>query len=231
MNIAIIPARSGSKGLINKNIKMLDGIPLIEHTIRAAKEANIFDVIMVSTDSVEYAEIAKKSGAEVPFLRSKDLSSDTAGSWDVVKEVLNEYKKTGKLFNTICLLQPTSPLRTSKDIIESYTMLDEKKADSITSVSECDHSPLWTMELDEGLSLKKFREKVKEVPRQKLSKYYRINGAIYIKTVEYIEDEIVLGSNNEYAYIMDTERSVDIDTQLDFIIAEALIKNKKDGGM
>ena len=87
-NIAIIPARSGSKGLPDKNIKILNGVPLIAYSIKAALDSGVFDTVMVSTDSEKYAEIARNYGAEVPFLRSEKNSSDTAGSWDVVKEVL-----------------------------------------------------------------------------------------------------------------------------------------------
>ena len=108
-NIAIITARSGSKGLPNKNILPLDGKPLIAHTIIAAKESGMFDTVMVSTDSEEYAAIAREWGAEVPFLRSEENSSDKAGSWDVVREVLDEYRKRGEEFDTFTLLQPTSP--------------------------------------------------------------------------------------------------------------------------
>lgn len=99
-NIAIIPARSGSKGLKDKNIKLLDGIPLIAYSIRAASESGMFSHIMVSTDSEIYAEISKENGAEVPFLRSLKNSSDNAGSWDVVKEVLYSYSEH---FDTVCL--------------------------------------------------------------------------------------------------------------------------------
>lgn len=119
-NIALIPARSGSKGLKDKNIRKLNGKPLIVHSINAAIESKIFDEIMVSTDSELYADIAKDSGASVPFLRSQEQSSDSAGSWGVVKEVLQNYKKLGKTFSTVCLLQPTSPLRRADDIIEAY---------------------------------------------------------------------------------------------------------------
>ena len=116
-NLAIIPARSGSKGLKDKNIKLLNNQPLISYTIDAANKTGIFSHVMVSTDSKVYADIAQKYGAEVPFLRSKDNSCDVASSWDVVKEVLREYAKLGITFDTVALLQPTSPLRSDKDIM------------------------------------------------------------------------------------------------------------------
>ena len=146
-NIAIIPARSGSKGLKDKNIKPLLDIPLLAYSIRAAKDSALFDEIMVSTDSDDYAQIAKDYGASVPFLRSAKTSSDTAGSWDVVTEVLSQYQTSGRYFDTICLLQPTSPLRIASDIIGGYQLFDQKNADAITAVCEMDHSPLWSMTL------------------------------------------------------------------------------------
>ena len=140
-NIAIIPARSGSKGLKNKNIKLLNGKPLIAYSIEAAYKCKMFETVMLSTDSAEYAEIGIKYGADVPFLRSKEMSSDTAGSWDTVKEVLYNYEKRGKKFDTVALLQPTSPLRTPQDIRSGYELMNQKNADSITAVCEMDHSP------------------------------------------------------------------------------------------
>ena len=107
-NIAIIPARSGSKGLKDKNIKALNGQPLLKYSIDAAISSRIFDEIMVSTDSSHYAEIAKVCGASVPFLRSAENSEDKASSWNVVIEVLNYYKQIGQTFDTFCLLQPTN---------------------------------------------------------------------------------------------------------------------------
>ena len=223
-NIAVIPARSGSKGLKDKNIKELKGKPLLAYSIKAAKESNLFDEIMVSTDSSQYAEIAKSFGANVPFLRSETNSSDKAGSWDVVLEVLREYHKLNKTFDSICLLQPTSPLRTAQDIIEAYKLLERKQADAITSVCEVDHSPLWTMTLPKDLSLEEFKKRDSDTPRQLLQKYYRLNGAIYIRKISYSNSTISLIDTNEFAYIMPREHSIDIDTELDFVIAKTIME-------
>ena len=223
-NIAVIPARSGSKGLKDKNIKELKGKPLLAYSIKAAKESNLFDEIMVSTDSSQYAEIAKSFGANVPFLRSETNSSDKAGSWDVVLEVLREYHKLNKTFDSICLLQPTSPLRTAQDIIEAYKLLECKQADAITSVCEVDHSPLWTMTLPESLSLEEFKKRDSNTPRQLLQKYYRLNGAIYIRKISYSNSTISIIDTNEFAYIMPREHSIDIDTELDFVIAKTIME-------
>ena len=224
-NIAIIPARSGSKGLKDKNIKLLKGKHLLAYSVEAALEANIFDEVMVSTDSEVYAEISRRYGAEVPFLRSAELSGDTAGSWDVVKQVLRRYMENGKEFDTICLLQPTSPLRTAEDILEAYRFMNEKNAEAVTSVCEVDHSPLWTMVLPEDCSLKEYNATCQgNAPRQQLATYYRFNGAIYIRKIRYVDGEIELLEDDEYAFVMETKKSVDIDTELDFIIAEKVME-------
>lgn len=224
-NIAIIPARGGSKGLKDKNIMLLCGKPLLAYSIEAAIKSNIFDEIMVSTDSVQYADLAQKHGAKVPFLRSRELAADQASSWDTVREVLSKYKASGKIFDTICLLQPTSPLRESADINNAYMLYELKKAKTVISVCETEHSPLWENELPDSLSMEHFIKSDCNIPRQSLPVFYRINGAIYITDTENIINNVDIYKNS-YAYIMPGERSVDIDTKLDFCIAEA-IKRKQ----
>lgn len=222
-NIAIVTARSGSKGLKDKNIKELCGKPMMVYSIEAAIESGLFDEVMVSTDSERYAEIAKESGASVPFLRSEALASDSAGSWDVVREVLNKYKEMGREFDTVCLLQPTSPLRTAEDIREAYDLYKEKSAKSIVGVCESEHSPLWANVLPEDLSMDNFIAKENSKRRQLLPTYYRLNGAMYIVDVEKImeSNDIYTGA---YAYVMPTYKSVDVDSELDFIIAEKVME-------
>lgn len=225
-NIAIIPARSGSKGLKDKNIKLMNGKPLLSFSIAAAKESGMFDEIMVSTDSQKYADIAIQYGARVPFLRSAENSSDTAGSWDMVLEVLNNYQKIGQKFDTVCLLQPTSPLRIGKDIFDAYKDFQDNDVDALTSVCEVDHSPLWTMTLDEDRMLTEYKKHSSNVPRQKLATYYRINGAIYIRKIVYGESGVEIVDAKEIAFIMDKRRSIDIDDALDFAIGEYLMQQK-----
>lgn len=225
-NIAIIPARSGSKGLPDKNIKLLNGKPLIAYTIEAAKDSNLFDEIFVSTDSDEYAYIAKKWGAKVPFLRSDKLSSDTASSWDVVKDAILSYQKIGEEFDTVALLQPTSPLRNSKDIDNGYDIYQNKNAQAVVAICQVDHSPLWCNTLPEDKSLGNFlnTELIKS-PRQNLPTYYRINGAIYIVDTEFIMSTDNIYNEKCYAVVMQKEHSIDIDDAIDFKIAEALLSD------
>lgn len=228
-NIAIIPARSGSKGVKDKNIRLLNGKPLLAYSIEVAKNSDVFDEIFVSTDSIEYADIAKKWGANVPFLRSEELSTDTASTWDVVKDTLINYKKIGMEFDTITILQPTSPMRTVKDIIKGYNEMKLKNANAVVSVCEVDHSPLWSNTLPDDGSLDGFLNKeVLNLPRQSLPVYYRINGALYISKTNYAINANSLYDEKCYAIVMSKDNSIDIDDEFDFIIAEALIKKLSD---
>ncbi len=222
-NISIITARSGSKGIKDKNIKLLNGKPLIAYTIEAAIDSGLFDTVMVSTDSEKYAEISCKYGAEVPFLRSSQNSGDTSNSWDVVKEVLKQYEKMGKVFDTVCLLQPTSPLRTSDNIVMAYNEYIDKDANAITGVCECEHPAEYMMVLGEDRSLVDYRKNEPGIPRQQLPTYYRENGAIYIREIAYQFGDVDLLEDKEFAYVMSIKNSVDIDSIDDFEYAEFLI--------
>lgn len=225
-NIAIIPARSGSKGIPDKNIRLFGGKPLFAHTIIAAVESGMFDEVMVSTDSESYAVIAKQYGAAVPFLRSAQASSDSASSWAVVSEVLDHYRGAGHSFDSFCLLQPTSPLRGSTHIREAYSLLNARGADAVISVCPAEHSPFVFGVLGPDGSMGGFVARDNNGARQLYGPFFRINGAIYIaKTLFYSEDTF-LYREGSYAYIMSSEDSVDIDTELDFRIAEELYKGR-----
>lgn len=222
-NIAIIPARSGSKGLKNKNILDLNGKPLIAYTIEAAIKSECFDEIMVSTDSEEYAEIAKKWGAKVPFLRSSENASDTASSWDMVQEVLNKYRDKNIEFDSFCLLQPTSPLRTFEDIKNAYCIYEKKASFAVVSVCEMEHSPLWCGQLPTNNEFVDFIPKSAMIRRQETGIFYRINGAIYIVNTERFLMDRYLYQAGSFAYIMEQEKSIDIDTALDLKLASVLL--------
>lgn len=223
-NLAIIPARSGSKGLKDKNIKLLNNKPLIAYSIEAAKESGIYSHIMVSTDSVEYGTVALQYGAEVPFYRSEKNASDSASSWDVVKEVLERYQEMGVEFDSFTLLQPTSPLRDFSDIQNAYKIFTKKNATAVVSVCEMEHSPLWSNTLPLDGSLEGFIKPNENVQRQKLDTYYRINGAIYMAKVKDFYKDSNLYRRGCFAYKMTVEKSIDIDTEMDFKIAETLLK-------
>ena len=222
-NIAIIPARSGSKGVKDKNIRDFCGKPLMAYTIEAALKSGEFGEVMVSTDSEKYAEIAKKFGANVPFLRSEATASDTASSWDMVDEVLLNYKKLGKRFDTFCLLQPTSPLRTAENIKEAYRIYKDKADFAVVSVCEAEHSPLWCGHLPVNHEFINFVQPENLKQRQAGRKFYRLNGAIYIVNIDKFEKDRQLYKSGSFAYIMSQEKSIDIDTEIDFKISEILL--------
>lgn len=222
-NLAVIPARSGSKGISDKNIKDLNGKPLMAYTIEAAQNTNIFDCIHVSTDSALYADIARRLGVDVPFLRSAALSTDAAGTMDAVRFVVNEYINLGQTFETVTILQPTSPLRTSEDIVCAFRVFREKKADSVVSVCETEYSPWLCNILPDNSSLNNFIDLNRVGRRQEMQQYYRINGAIYIQTTELLMRHGNLYGENSYAYIMNKMKSIDIDDEFDFFLAKMLL--------
>lgn len=225
--LAIIPARSGSKGVKDKNIKLLCGKPLVQYTIEEAIKSNIFDEIFLSTDSSKYADIAIKCGASVPFLRPDEISQDKSNANEYIIHTINEYKKIRKDFDYFILLQPTSPLRTSDDIINATNILIDENMDSVISVCEAEHSPFAYNILPENNSLHNFILKSNNKNRQEAGRYYRINGAIYaMRCQKYIESNDFYNINSK-AYIMKQENSVDIDTELDFKFSEFLINNIK----
>lgn len=228
--IAIIPARSGSKGLPDKNIRPLCGKPLIAYTIEAAIRSGIFSDIVVSTDSEIYAEIALKYGAQVPFLRPADLARDDSSTSDAVRYTLQKYQEMGRKFSTFGLLQPTSPLRTVDDILGAWRLFQAKKAGAVVSVCETDHPVAWMNTLDETLSLKNFiKQEYKNKRRQDLSVNYRLNGAIYIVDINHFKkNKEDIYTDGCYAYLMSRENSVDIDNILDFYFAETIIKYRNE---
>ncbi len=227
--LAVIPARSGSKGLANKNIRELNGKPLLAYSIEAAKESGLFDAIHVSTDSEEYSRIAKEYGADQPFLRDAYNSGDASSTWDAVKEVVHKYEQIGQIFDICVLLQPTSPLRDANDIVASYDLYRHKRAVSVVSVTEVEHPIQWCFALDESFAMTDFANSpYKNSRRQELEKHYRENGAIYIVDIKaLLGQNFDFYSNSCFAYIMDGCKSIDIDSLTDFRIAEILMREAR----
>jgi CMP-N,N'-diacetyllegionaminic acid synthase len=225
-NIAIIPARSGSKGVIDKNIKELNGKPLIAYSIEAAINSGCFDTVMVSTDSEYYANLSRTFCADVPFLRSAATSSDSASSWDAVIEVISNYEELGMLFDTFCLLQPTSPLRTAEDIISAYEVFTSHDASVVVSMTELEHPLSWCGTIENDNSIENFTPLEQMGRRQLQIKYYRPNGAVYVQNTRDFMKNQYLYRKGSYAYIMPKERSLDIDTDEDFRYAEFLLKGR-----
>lgn len=227
-NIAIIPARSGSKGITDKNIRQVCGKPLLAYSIECAIQSGQFDRVFVSTDSEQYARIAEQYGADASFLRSSANAQDTSSSWDAVREVLIHFEAQGIYYDNIMLLQPTSPLRSAADIRNSFQLQYEKEANAIISVTETDHSPIWCSTLAQDLRMDSFwQNEYVGLPRQMLPVYYRINGAIYLITRAELNKKDLFRKRC-YAYIMPAERSVDIDTELDFKLVECCLSMEMD---
>lgn len=224
--IAIIPARSGSKGLKDKNIRELNGKPLLAYSVEAAVSSGLFETVHVSTDSKDYADIAVAFGADEPFLRDAENAGDASSSWDAVREALRKYQEIGKVFDTCVLLQPTSPMRTAEDIKSAYELFKDRNAESLTSVTEVDHPVQWCFTLDETRSMKEFAASpYKNSRRQELEKHYRENGAIYIVKTDCISNPAFdFYTERCVAYVMDRNKSIDIDTLQDFVVAETIMK-------
>lgn len=225
--LGLIPARGGSKGLPRKNIKLLLGKPLIAWTIEQALASKYLDRVIVSTDDKEILDISKKYGAEVPFMRPKELAMDNAKGVDVVLHALVSLKEDDrrKQYDLIMLLQPTSPLRKSVDIDKAIEFLFLKKAKAIVSVCEVDHHPLWVNTLPEDGCMKNFiRQEIMNKNRQELSVLYRLNGAIYLAYCNYLKKYRSFIGEKTFAYVMPKERSIDIDNEVDLSLAEVLIK-------
>lgn len=224
--LAIIPARGGSKGLPRKNVKLLNGKPLIAYTIEAALLAKGVTRVIVSTDDEEIAKIAVQFGAEVPFMRPEYLASDNSRSIDVYINILEEIqKRENKFYEEFIVLQPTSPLRNSKDIDEAISIFKNQNADSV--VSYClEHHPLnWHKYItDEGKFIDIFDNTLKN--RQDEKPTYFPNGAVYIFKSNLIFKGVYY-TENSYAFIMERNRSIDIDTIDDFELVEWILKNKK----
>ena len=222
--LAIIPARGGSKRLPHKNILKLKDKPLIAWSIESAKNSKYIDKLILSSDDKKIIDVAKKFGCEVPFVRPKELAQDETRSIDVVLHALKTLKES---YDYVILLQPTSPLRTTQDIDEAIELCFEKKATSIVGVCEMEHSPLWANTLDETMSMENFLDEQYNNSRsQDLPTFYRINGAFYMSKVESVlKNETFFVKENIFAFLMSQEHSVDIDTKLNFVVAEAVLND------
>nr|WP_297461712.1 acylneuraminate cytidylyltransferase family protein [uncultured Halomonas sp.] len=219
--IAIVPARGGSKRLPRKNILPLGGKPLIQWTLDAAKASKVIDRIVVTTDDDAVLEIADQ--AQVEAIRRPDgLASDTATTVDTVLHALNTLAKRGIAARRVMLLQPTSPLRGAGAIRAAVERMNATGANSVISVCEVEHPPLWCNTIPENGSLDDFITPGTEGRRsQDLPTFYRLNGAIYLVSAdEFCRHESFLVSPS-FSIVMGREESVDIDDDYDLLIAEA----------
>ena len=223
--LAIIPARGGSKGIPRKNIKLLNGKPLIAYTIEEAKKSKYLDRVVVSTEDMEIAHVSKKFGAEIPYLRSEELAQDNSPTIDCVIDVVKWLEKNeGYNPDYVCLLQCTSPLRTYQDIDCTIEKAINSNTDGSISVCEAEVNPYWTNTFN-GEILEYFMEEGKKINRrQDLPKIYRINGAIYVIKTSILIENKTFDTNKMTGYIMSNKRSIDIDNEIDFKYAELVMR-------
>lgn len=225
--LGFIPARGGSRGLPGKNIRPLNGKPLLAHTIEVALRSRI-DRLILSTDSEEIASVGKQAGAEVPFLRPEHLASDTSVIEDALIDLLQKLKETESYEpEVIVLLHPTTPLRKAKDIDGCILKYQEGDADSVLSVSEPMEHPGDMVSFD---GKGKMHFLLKELmpgknQRQEFPDFFFINGCVYVFSPSTLRQYGNRYGQRTVPYIMPQRRSIDIDTEDDFLIAEALLKH------
>lgn len=219
--LAIIPARGGSKGVPRKNIRLIAGKPLIAWTIQEALKSRYIDRLIVSTDDHEIAEIARKLGCEVPFIRPAELSKDeTPGIAPVLHAI-----KTIPGYDFVVLLQPTSPLRRHADIDCCIELCQSKKADTCVSVCEPDKSPYWMFTINDLGRMERLPDSGQAAARrQDLPAVYALNGAVYVADIKTLSLTESLLTTNTVPYVMSKTTSIDIDTETDLAIATFLLE-------
>lgn len=225
--LVIIPARGGSKGIPHKNIKPLKGKPLIYYAIDIARAITSDDNICVSTDDEEIKSVVEEYGLKVPFLRPDELATDKAGTYEVLLHALDFYEKKGEQYDTVLLLQTTSPFRTAKQVKEAMRLFEETNADMVVSVKECSANPYYNIfeeDKDGYLHISKGNGNI--FRRQDAPKVYEYNGAIYIMQAHILKCTHMHRMNRRIKYVMDERTSFDLDTMQDWNIAESYMKQE-----
>ena len=219
--LALIPARGGSKGIPGKNIRPIAGKPLIAHTIAAAQQVPTIDRIVVSTDDPAIADVAQHWGAEVPFLRPPELAADDTPGIAAVLHAMEQCQEVSQ----VLLLQPTSPLRSSADIEGILAFQRERQCPSVVSVCSSTKHPQWHYRLGRTGELDPFLPPAPADCRQQLEPAYALNGALYLCDHAWLQNQGSFVGPGTLGYPMPPERSVDIDTSLDWLWAETLLQH------
>ena len=222
--VAVVPARGGSKRIPQKNITELVGKPLIAYSIEAAKKSKYINRVLVSTDDPEIARTAKTFGADVPFLRPKELSQDDTPSLPVIQHAIRYLENAENLrVDIVVLLQPTSPIRSETSIDETIKKLIETKADSVVTVYQNKHHPFWSFTAN-GDKLSPYSKEGMNLRYQDLPVLYSLNGSIYaLRRDVLLEKNSIFGSDTR-SVVMPQQESIDIDDYYDLFVAEMQIK-------
>jgi len=220
-SIAVIPARGGSKRIPRKNIKDFFGKPLIAYSIQTALDSKLFDKVVVTTDDEEIAEIAKKYGAEVPFLRPKELSDDFTGTGDVVNHTLNYLKENGEKFDYVCTIYATAPLLQSKYLIEGFNKLRDSDAVNAFSATSMPFPIQRTFKLDDNGRCEMFTPEHYMTRSQDLEEAYQDAGEFYWSKLDKTSTEIMFGKDS-IPIILPRYLVQDIDTLEDWQRAEVM---------
>ncbi len=222
--LTVIPARGGSKGIPHKNIKRLNGKPLIYYTIDCARAICNDEDICVSTDDAEIISVVEQYGLKVPFVRPAELASDTAGTYEVLLHALDFYEKQGRHYDVVLLLQNTSPFRSSLHVKEALELY-KPEVDMVVSVKEASSNPYYNCfeENDKGF-LQISKGDGLYTRRQDVPKAYEYNGAIYVINPESLKKMPLGKFSKRIKYVMDDIHSVDLDNMIDWIFAEQIIK-------
>ena len=221
--LVIIPARGGSKGIPHKNIKLLGGKPLICRAIDNARAVAPDSDICVSTDDSEIIQVVEDYGLKVPFIRPTELAADNSGTYEVLLHALSFYEQQGRTYDTIILLQPTSPFRRDEDISEALKLYSPD-VDMVVSVTEARANPYYNcFETDSDGFLHVSKGDGKYIRRQDAPKAWEYNGAIYIINPQSLKRKSLGEFKRRMMYEMDELHSLDLDTPLDWRIAELLI--------
>ncbi len=223
--LALIPARGGSKGIKRKNIRDLNGKPLIAYSILAARESRYIDEVFVSTEDEEIAAVAREYGASVPMMRPAELAQDKSTTISVVCHAVRNFISVDE-WDALVLLQPTQPLRTAEDIDGAIECFYGHDRQGLVSVSPVTDHPILMRRFEDGDRLVRLLEQGSTVRRQDMPEYYRVNGAVYINAVEEI-DEATSFNDNEIGYRMEQSHSVDIDEEADLAVAEFYLKHSE----
>lgn len=223
--IALIPARGGSKAIPKKNVRDFCGLPLLAWTIDAALHSDSIDRVIVTTDDQEIAEISLAFGAEVPFMRPATLATDQTPGIEPVLHAISVLPQ----YDWILVLQPTSPLRISKDIEGIFSFAGLMSANCVVSVTEISHHPHWTYLRDQSGVLTSILPDTAATRRQDLPPAYTLNGALYLAKWEWLLRNGAFVTPETYGYVMPIERSVDIDSPLDWEWAEFLMRKRNHG--